>query len=192
MAAAHSAEGFIEVSKYSKWRMRPSNLREAMKHLLIDPCWRIVVGAEDEQYLEFLLGNFLEWAKSNRHSFQVAQFTYRRMASDPRVRRTDFGSSVPIGVEFLSLCSASAPALLFLLQSSLRSIINSGMQELLSNTIDPKAPLNERKSLELRLLDEANGLGTRYSVRHWHAEWSEVDRQIMWDQEEVEYFWILE
>ena len=44
---------------------------------------------------------------------------------------------------------------------------------------------------ELSLLDVANDLGTRYSVRQWHAEWSEIDGQIMWDQEEIEHFWIL-
>ena len=41
------------------------------------------------------------------------------------------------------------------------------------------------------MLDEPNPLGTRYAVRQCHAEWSEIDRQIMWGSDEVEYFWIL-
>jgi hypothetical protein len=65
------------------------------------------------------------------------------------------------------------------------------MQEVLSKTDDPKIPLQEQEFFELSLLDEANDLGTRYSVRQAHAEWSEIDGQIMWDQEEVEHFWIL-
>jgi hypothetical protein len=65
------------------------------------------------------------------------------------------------------------------------------MQEVLSRTDIPKAPLSEQEFYELSLLDEANELGTRYCVRQAHAEWSEIDGQIMWDQEEVDYFWIL-
>ena len=44
---------------------------------------------------------------------------------------------------------------------------------------------------ELSLMDEATDLGTRHLLRQWHAEWSEIDGQTMWDQEEVEYFGIL-
>jgi hypothetical protein len=65
------------------------------------------------------------------------------------------------------------------------------MQELLSKTDDPKIPFREQEFFELSLLDEANELGTRYCVRQAHAEWSEIDGQIMWDQEEVDHFWIL-
>jgi hypothetical protein len=65
------------------------------------------------------------------------------------------------------------------------------MQEVLSRTDAPKAPLLGQEFYELSLLDEANDLGTRYCVRQAHAEWSEIDGQIMWDQEEVERFWIL-
>ena len=66
------------------------------------------------------------------------------------------------------------------------------MQEVLSKSDNPKVPLSEQEYYELSLLDEANNLGTRYCVRQAHAEWSEIDGQIMWDQEEVEYFWILD
>jgi hypothetical protein len=65
------------------------------------------------------------------------------------------------------------------------------LQEVLSKTIDAKTPLEDLEFYQLSLLDEANELGTRHVVRQWHAEWSDIDRQIMWEQEEVEYFWIL-
>jgi hypothetical protein len=64
------------------------------------------------------------------------------------------------------------------------------MEELLSKTIDPKTPQNELEHYQVSLLDEANDLGTRHVVKQWHGAWSEVDRQIMWDGGEVEYFWI--
>jgi hypothetical protein len=65
------------------------------------------------------------------------------------------------------------------------------MEEVLSKTTDPKTPLEELEYYELSLLDEANELGTRHRIRQMHGAWSEIDGQIMWDQEEVEYFWIL-
>jgi len=65
------------------------------------------------------------------------------------------------------------------------------LQEVLTKTVDPRTPREELEFYELSLLDEANELGTRHVVRQWYAEWSEIDRQIVWDQEEVEYFWIL-
>ncbi|MGA2909112.1 MAG: hypothetical protein ABSE36_15525 [Terracidiphilus sp.] len=65
------------------------------------------------------------------------------------------------------------------------------IEEILSKTIDPKTPLEELEYYELSLLDEANELGTRHRIRQAHGAWSEIDGQIMWDGEEVEYFWIL-
>jgi len=66
------------------------------------------------------------------------------------------------------------------------------MQEVLSKTAeDPKAPLQGQEFYELSLLDETNELGTRRCIRQAHAQWSEIDGQIMWDQEEIEHFWIL-
>jgi len=65
------------------------------------------------------------------------------------------------------------------------------MQEVLSKTDDPKTSLSEQEFYELSLLDEANDLGTRHCLRQAHAKWSEMDGQIMWAREEVEYFWIL-
>jgi hypothetical protein len=64
------------------------------------------------------------------------------------------------------------------------------MQEVLSKTVDPKTPLQDQEFFELSLLDTPNDLETRYCVRQAHGEWSEIDGQVMWDQEEVEYFWI--
>ena len=65
------------------------------------------------------------------------------------------------------------------------------MEEILSKTTDPKTPLQELEYYELSLLDEANDLGTRHVLKRWHGAWSEIDRQLMWDGEEIEYFWIL-
>jgi hypothetical protein len=45
--------------------------------------------------------------------------------------------------------------------------------------------------VELSLLDEANQLETIYCVRQAHAELSEIDGEITWDQEEVDHHWIL-
>jgi hypothetical protein len=65
------------------------------------------------------------------------------------------------------------------------------MQELLSKTADSEAPLQEQEFYELSLLDEANDLGRRYCIRQAHAEWSEIDGQIIWDTEEADYFSVL-
>ena len=65
------------------------------------------------------------------------------------------------------------------------------MEEVLSKTIDPKTPLEEMEFYELSLLDEANELGTRHCIRQAHVAWNEVEGDLMSDQEEVEYFWIL-
>lgn len=65
------------------------------------------------------------------------------------------------------------------------------MQEVLSRTIDPATPLSAQEFYELSLLDETSSFGTRYRVRQAHAEWSEIDGQIMWDQEENDYFGVL-
>jgi hypothetical protein len=65
------------------------------------------------------------------------------------------------------------------------------MEEVLSKTDNAKTPLKEQEFYEMNLLDEANDLGTRYCVRQAHAGWSEIDGQIMWDQEEADHFWLL-
>jgi ferric iron reductase protein FhuF len=65
------------------------------------------------------------------------------------------------------------------------------MQEILSRTSNPNAPLSGQEFYELSLLDVANDLRARYCVRQAHAEWSDIDGQIMWDQEETDLFWLL-
>jgi hypothetical protein len=54
-----------------------------------------------------------------------------------------------------------------------------------------KGPLQGQEFFELSLLDTANQLGTRYCIRQACAQWSEIDRAIMWDDEQRDYFWIL-
>ena len=66
------------------------------------------------------------------------------------------------------------------------------MQDFYFKTDGPKAPIREQQFYELSLLDETNDLGTRYCFRQAHAEWSEIDHQIMWGTDEVEYFGILD
>jgi hypothetical protein len=74
--------------------------------------------------------------------------------------------------------------------SRLRSIILA-MEEVLSKSIDPKTPSEQMEFYELSLLDEANELGTRHCIRQAHVAWNEIEGDLMSDQEEVEYFWIL-
>jgi predicted nucleic acid-binding protein len=63
------------------------------------------------------------------------------------------------------------------------------MQEVLSKTDDPNLPLREQEFFELLLSDTRTDFGTRYSVRQFHAQWSDEDGRIMWDQEEIDVFW---
>jgi hypothetical protein len=65
------------------------------------------------------------------------------------------------------------------------------MQEVLSKHAEFNVPLKEMEYYELSLLEEWNQLGTRHYVQQFHGQWSEVDGQLMWDEEEKEYFWIL-
>ena len=65
------------------------------------------------------------------------------------------------------------------------------MQELLSKTADSKSPLRDQEFFELSLLDAPTQRGILYSVKQAHAQWSDIDAQVMWDQEEVEHFLIL-
>src|SRR5664280_1094249 len=108
----------------------------------------------------------------------------------PSASLLDYGiqaRQIPGDTVHLLWLAATAQGLRF---SSQKSIILA-MQELLSKTDDADIPLREQEFFELSLLDEATQLGTRYCVRQAHAAWSEIDGQIMWDQEEVDHFWIL-
>ncbi len=66
------------------------------------------------------------------------------------------------------------------------------MQEILSKTIDPDAPLQGQEFYELRLMEEPNELGTRHYVRQTHAQWSDKNWDVVWESEELDYFWILD
>jgi hypothetical protein len=65
------------------------------------------------------------------------------------------------------------------------------MQEILSKTVDPHAPLLGQEFYELRLFEEANQLCTRHCVRQARATWNDPNQDVVWDTEEVDYFWIL-
>ncbi len=65
------------------------------------------------------------------------------------------------------------------------------MEELLSRTADPDAPLDGQDWYRLRLFEEANELGTRYCVLQIHAVWKGAVLGAMWESEELDYFWIL-
>ncbi len=62
------------------------------------------------------------------------------------------------------------------------------MQEILSKSDDPKVPLCNQEFYELRLNDSESGGKPAYYVREAHAEWSDVDREVMWDKEQVKVF----
>jgi hypothetical protein len=66
------------------------------------------------------------------------------------------------------------------------------MQEILSRTNDPNTPLQGEEFYELRLFEEVNQLGTRHCVRQTHAQWSDLNHDVVWKGEEVDYFWILD
>jgi hypothetical protein len=66
------------------------------------------------------------------------------------------------------------------------------MQEVLSKTVDPNAPLEGQEFYELRLFEDDNPLGTRHGVLQIHAVWKDDIRGALWESEEVDYFWILD
>jgi hypothetical protein len=66
------------------------------------------------------------------------------------------------------------------------------MQEILSKTVDPDAPLQGQEFYDLRLFEEPNQLGTRHCVRQTHTKWSDSNFDVIWEGEEVDYFWTLD
>jgi hypothetical protein len=60
------------------------------------------------------------------------------------------------------------------------------MQEVLSKTVDPKAPLEGQEFYELRLDDSDDIWRPGFIVSEAHAAWSEIDGQVMWDETETE------
>jgi hypothetical protein len=55
------------------------------------------------------------------------------------------------------------------------------MQELLSKTIDPDAPLAGQDWDQLQLFEEQNPLCTRHRVLQIHAVWKGAVRGAMWE-----------
>ena len=62
------------------------------------------------------------------------------------------------------------------------------MREVLSNAEDGKTPLREREFYELQLCDSDDSSQPDFIVKQAHAQWSEIDGQIMWDELESEKF----
>jgi hypothetical protein len=62
------------------------------------------------------------------------------------------------------------------------------MQEVLSKTDNPKAPLRDHEFYELRLYDSDSAEEPVYYVREVRARWDDDAGQIVWDQEQVETF----
>ncbi len=60
------------------------------------------------------------------------------------------------------------------------------MQEVLSRTIDPKAPLEGQVFYELRIDDSDDVWRPGFVVSQAHAQSSEIDQQITWDETEYE------
>ena len=54
--------------------------------------------------------------------------------------------------------------------------------------MDLKSPLQDQKFFGLNLLDAHIQRGILYSIKQAHAQWPDIDAQVMWDQEEVEHF----
>ena len=60
------------------------------------------------------------------------------------------------------------------------------MQEVLSRGVHPNAPLDGQEFYELRIDDSNNDRRPGFVVSQAHAQWSEIDQQIMWDETESE------
>lgn len=56
------------------------------------------------------------------------------------------------------------------------------MQEVLSKTTDPDAPLREQEFYELRLDDSDNIWRPGFIVREAHAQWHDEVGSIVWDE----------
>lgn len=60
------------------------------------------------------------------------------------------------------------------------------MQEVLSRTDDSHLPLKDRKYYELHLYDSDNPWKPGYVIQQSRATWSEIDRQVMYEDIETE------
>jgi hypothetical protein len=59
------------------------------------------------------------------------------------------------------------------------------LQEILSKTNDPDAPLQGEEFYDLRLFEERNELGTRHVVLQGHTVWSDRNHDINWESVSV-------
>jgi len=78
------------------------------------------------------------------------------------------------------------------LNFSIPGLILFTMEEIFSGTTDPEVPLQEQQFYHLKLFDVPNALGTRRCVRQARARWSDIEGRIVWDEEQTDYFWILD
>jgi hypothetical protein len=62
------------------------------------------------------------------------------------------------------------------------------MQEVLSKTDDPKAPLRDREFYELRLYDSDSAGEPVYCVRKARARWNDSIKGLEWDEPEIGAF----
>jgi len=60
------------------------------------------------------------------------------------------------------------------------------MQEVLSKTDDPKAPLRDQEFYELNIYDSESAGEPVYYVREARARWDEESGQIVWTEEQIE------
>jgi hypothetical protein len=66
------------------------------------------------------------------------------------------------------------------------------MQEVLSKTDDPKAPLRDQEFYELRLYDSDSAGEPVYCVREARAQWNDSIKGVEWDEPEIGAFGTLQ
>lgn len=66
------------------------------------------------------------------------------------------------------------------------------MQEVLSKTDDPKAPLRDQEFYELRLYDSDSVGEPVYCVREARARWNDSIKGVEWDEPEIGAFGTLQ
>ena len=62
------------------------------------------------------------------------------------------------------------------------------MQEVLSKTDDPKAPLRDQEFYELRLYDSDSAGELVFCVREARAQWNDSIKGVEWDEPEIGAF----
>jgi hypothetical protein len=62
------------------------------------------------------------------------------------------------------------------------------MQEILSRTNDPKAPLRDQEFYGLELCESVASGETAYCVREARVQWDDSVKDMVWDEPEIEAF----